>query len=231
MGEPAHNLAWLARHHFSRLRAAVFVCCLCPALWLSAEWASGSLGANPLNRLLHATGGWALSLLLVTLMVTPARRLSIVVAQAMQVRFGRRVSDWNRLIRLRRMLGLFAFFYAAAHAAIYLGFDAALDAGNVRADLQERPFMLLGMGAFVVLVPLAATSNKASMRTMGRWWRRLHLSTYLAVLLALAHVWMQLKVGQPPPARNSALLLLMLLARGLAWTRGDRGAGVEAKER
>ena len=231
MAAPVRNLAWLAKHHFGKLRVASFVLCLSPALWLAGEWLTGCLGVNPLNRLLHFTGRWALIMLLVTLTVTPARRLSVALAQAVHARYGKRVSDWNWLIRLRRQIGLAAFFYACLHALIYLGLDAGFDAANLRDDMQQRPFMLLGVLALALLVPLAATSNQAAMRALGRGWRRLHTLSYLIAMLALAHFGLQMKTGQIAPLPYAVVLALLMGARGLAWRRGDRAAAAEVNER
>jgi sulfoxide reductase heme-binding subunit YedZ len=231
MDQPVRNLAWLAKHHFGKLRLASFVLCLCPALWLGGEWLAGSLGINPLNRLLHVTGRWALILLIITLAVTPARRLSVKISQIVHARYGKRVSDWNWLIRLRRQLGLYVFFYACLHATVYIAFDAGLDVRAIRADALERPFILIGLAAFALLIPLAATSNQAAMRAMGGAWRRLHVLTYFVALLAVVHFWIQMKVGDKQPLPYTVILAVLLLFRLQAWRLGDRSAGVEVKER
>lgn len=231
MDAPVRNLAWLARHHFGKVRCASFGLGSMPALWLGVEWLTNSLGINPLNRLLHFTGSWALILLTVTLSVTPARRLSVWVSQSLHARFGKRVSDWNWLIKLRRQLGLFAFFYACLHLAGYVAFDAGLDLRSLRDDALERPFIFLGFAAFVLLVPLAATSNQAAMRALGGNWRRLHWLSYVIVILVMTHFWMQVKVGESRPMPYSLFLAMLLALRLTAWRLGDRSAGVEAKER
>ena len=231
MDPPVRNLAWLARHHFDKVRAACFLLCLSPALWLGGEWLADALGVNPLNRLLHFTGRWALIMLLVTLSVTPARRLSLWVAQTVHARYGKRLSDWNWLIRLRRQLGLFAFFYACLHLGVYLGLDAGFDGAALRDDVLERPFIVLGVVAFVLLLPLAATSNQAAMRALGTAWRRLHTLSYAIVVLAVVHFWLQMKVGHTTPLPYTVALVVLLAVRVLAWRRGDRGVAMEAKER
>jgi len=231
MNPPVRNLAWLAKHHFDRVRAVSFLLWLSPALWLGGEWLNDSLGINPLNRLLHFTGRWALIMLLVTLSITPARRLSVWLSQTVHARYGKRLSDWNWLIRLRRQLGLFAFFYACLHLGVYLGFDAGFDGAAIRDDVIERPFIVLGFAAFVLLIPLVATSNQAAIRALGRAWRQLHTLSYPVAVLAVLHFWLQMKVGHASPLPDSIALALLLVARVLAWRRGDRGAGVEAKER
>jgi sulfoxide reductase heme-binding subunit YedZ len=231
MNEPTRNLAWLAKHHFGKLRALSFVLCLSPALWLGAEHLSGALGVNPLNRLLHFTGSWALTLLAVTLSVTPLRRFSMKLSQTVHARYGKRISDWNWLIRLRRQFGLFTFFYACLHVAVYVTFDAGLDFEALRDDVLQRPFIVIGLGAFLLLVPLAATSNQAAMRSLGGHWRRLHTLTYAIAVLALWHYWAHVKVGNWSPVPYSIVVGLLLAFRVVAWRMGDRSASAEVKER
>lgn len=229
--KPARNLQWLVRHRFGAIRLASFLGCLAPAAWLITEWLTDSLGVNPLNRLLHFTGRWALIMLLVTLTVTPARRLSVWLSQTSHAHFGKRLSDWNWLIRLRRQLGLFAFFYACLHLAIYAGLDAGFDLGAILDDAHDRPFILLGFSGFALLVPLAATSNAYAIRTLGRHWQKLHSATYVIAILAIAHFWMQMKLGHTTYLPYALVLALLFAARILVWKRGDRGVVVEAKER
>lgn len=231
MAPPGRNLAWLAKHHFGKVRVVSFVLCLSPALWLGAEWLGGTLGINPLNRLLHFSGRCALIMLTITLAVTPARRLSLVIAQHVHALYGKRVSDWNWLIRLRRQFGLYTFFYAALHALVYVAFDAGPDLRLIRDDALERPFILLGMAAFALLLPLAATSNRAAMRALGRSWRRLHMLTYLIAILALLHFWVLVKVGDTRPLPDTIALVLLLALRLHAWRLGDRNTAIEVKER
>jgi len=228
---PRRNLAWLAKHHFGRLRWASFVLCLSPALWLLGEWWRDALGINPLNRLLHFTGTWAVTMLAITLSVTPVRRLSIKLSQLVHARYGKRLSDWNWLIRLRRQFGLFTFFYACLHLAGYVAFDAGLDLTAIRDDVLERPFILAGFASFVLLLPLAATSTQFAMRALGGLWRRLHLLTYGVAILAIVHFWSQAKVGEHRHLPYVAVLVLLLGIRLHAWLRGDRSTEGEAKER
>ncbi len=231
MGPPERTLAWLVKHHFGWIRTGCFVLGLAPALWLACETLSGSLGINPLDRLLRFTGRWALILLLVTLAVSPARRLSIAWSRHLSARWGRRVSDWNWLIRLRRQLGLFAFFYAALHLSLYLTLDSGFDAANLIADFIERPFMLVGLVAFVLMLPLAASSNQAAIRRLGRQWQRLHRLTYVIAVAAAVHFWLQMKADDVRPLPDSIVLAVLLASRALAWRRGERGPAQEAPER
>jgi len=231
MNKPEASLAWLARHHFGKVRAASFVLCACPALWLLGEWCAGALGINPLNRLLHFTGRWALIMLTVTLAVTSVRRLSVRLSQAVHARYGKRLADWNWLIRLRRQFGLFTFFYACLHLAVYVAFDVGLDLRSIRDDALERPFVLIGFAAFALLVPLAATSNQAAMRALGRAWRRLHMLSYLVAILGIVHFWLQAKVGDTRAMPYTFVLAVLLVSRLRGWWRGERGFGTEVKER
>jgi sulfoxide reductase heme-binding subunit YedZ len=226
-----HGLAAWAKHHFLAVRLTSFALCLSPALWLCAEWLTGSLGVNPLNRLIHFTGTWSMVMLIVVLSVSPARRLSIQISQAVHARYGKRVSDWNWLIRLRRQFGLFTFFYALLHLSVYVAFDVGPEFGLVYQDARERPFILIGLVAFALLLPLVATSNQASMRALGRRWRQLHAWVYLIAALAIAHFWMQAKVGDTSPAPFSILLAVLFLVRLRAWRQGERSVAVEMKER
>ena len=228
---PARNPAWLANHHFGHVRRVSFMIWLSPALWLGGEWLIGSLGINPLNRLLHFTGRWALTMLIITLAITPARRLSVRAAQALHARYGKRVSDWNWLIRLRRQLGLFSFFYACLHLAIYVAFDVGPELVSIRDDALDRPFIALGFAAFTLLIPLAATSNQAAIRALGKAWRRLHTLSYAIAVLAALHFLMLVKVGDTRPWPYALMLAALLGGRLLAWWRGDRAASVEVKAR
>jgi methionine sulfoxide reductase heme-binding subunit len=215
---------------FAWVRAASFVLCLTPALWLAGEWLTQSLGINPLNRLLHATGIWALVMLTLTLAVTPARRLSVCLSQTVHARYGKRLSDWNWLVKLRRQWGLFVFFYASLHLVIYLAFDLGIglpiNLGALRDDVLERPFILLGFAAFVLLVPLAATSNPWAMRRLGRAWKPLHRLSYVVAVLALVHFWTQSKVGD-----WHALPYTLAIGALLAWRLWDRRSGDEVPVR
>jgi methionine sulfoxide reductase heme-binding subunit len=205
-----------------RACAICFVLCASPALWLAGAWATAGLGPNPLDRLLHVSGRVALLLLLVTLAVSPLRRLSVQLARAVHAHTGKRLADWNWLIRLRRMLGLFTFFYALLHMGLYAVLDAGLSWAALRDDLAERPFIGVGWIGLVLLAPLAATSTNAAMRALGVWWRRLHLLAYAAAVLGLAHYAMQARLVQDAPWPEAAALLLLLAGRLRAWWRGER---------
>ena len=155
------------------LKPALFVLWLVPFLRLFLLGFQGGLGANPIEFVTHSTGFWALTFLCLTLTVTPLRRLT----------------GWQWLIRLRRMLGLFAFFYAAAHLTTYVWFDQWFSVEDIVKDIWKRPFITVGFAAFLLLVPLAITSTNRMMKRLGRRWAQLHRLIYPIVLLAVVHFW------------------------------------------
>jgi methionine sulfoxide reductase heme-binding subunit len=174
--------------------------------WWLRHGVSG-LGANPIERVLHHTGWWALILLLLTLAVTPARRLT-----------GR-----NQLIRLRRPLGLFAFFYATLHLAIYVGLDQLFAWAFIVEDIVERPFITVGLAAWLLLLPLAITSTRGWIVRLGRRWVLLHKLVYLATALGVLHYFWRVRADTRAPVLL-ALTLVALLALRIRWTRRARGA-------
>lgn len=193
------------------LKPAVFVLLLLPAVLLVAGLIRGTLGADPVAALLWQTGLWALRLLLASLAVTPLQRLT----------------GWRWPIRFRRQLGLFAFFYACLHLAVYAVFDRSLDLAAVWEDIVERPFITVGALAFLLLVPLAATSTRAAVRRLGPRWQQLHRLVYLAAGLAVLHYLWLVKADLRPPLIYVAILAALLLLRLPApqsWRRGSRSA-------
>lgn len=178
-------------------RGAVFLLCLLPLIGLVADAINGNLTANPIENLTHRTGWWALVLLMVTLAITPVRRL-----------FG-----WNRPVRYRRMLGLFAFFYASLHVAIYFGLDQLLSFDYILEDIAERPFITVGFLAWLLLIPLAVTSTRGWIRRLGKRWQRLHRLIYVSAILAVVHFLWAVKVDVREPLTFGAVLSLLLLLR------------------
>ncbi len=153
-------------------RVVVFVLALLPFLWLLYGAAVGSLGADPADALALETGRWSLRFLLISLAITPLRELT----------------GLNRLIRLRRMLGLFALFYASLHLLVYLMFLLEWRWSEILEDIAQRPYITVGFLAFLILVALGATSTKGMVRRLGKRWKRLHRLVYLAAGLALLHL-------------------------------------------
>ena len=190
--------ATLLRPGFGWLKAGVFALALVPLGVIVAAAFEGDLGANPVETLIHHFGEWALRLMLVTLAVTPVRRLS----------------GWNQAVRLRRMLGLFAFFYAVLHLATYVVLDRSLLLDELLDDLGERPYIMVGFAAFVLLVPLAATSTNAMVRRLGgRRWRRLHRLAYVAAIGGVVHFWWLVKADVREPLIYAAVLALLFVLR------------------
>lgn len=191
----------------------VFAACATPAvLMLLAAFGHGpmELGADPVRRLIHACGITALNLLLVTLAVTPVRELT----------------GWRDLLRLRRMLGLFAFFYALSHFTVYMTLDQWFDFRAIGADILKRPYITIGMLALLLLVPLAVTSTNRMMRRLGRRWNKLHRLIYVITGLGLWHFWWQVKADIREP-----LLYAGIFAVLMAWRLKARFWPARAPER
>ena len=178
----------------------VFGLCLLPLARLIVLGVSGGLGANPIEFITRSTGTWTLVGLLLTLSITPLRRLS-----------GR-----AELIRYRRMLGLFSFFYACLHFVTYIWLDQFFDLTAIAKDIVKHPFITVGFTAFVLLIPLAATSTHAMMRRLGRRWQQLHRLIYPIALLAVVHYLWLVKKDLTTPLVYGAVALVLLALR-LRW--------------
>ena len=194
---------------FYRLtKPLIFLLCLVPLimLWFRAfEWLGLSLGPNPVEALLHDLGRWGLKFLLLTLAVTPLRRWT----------------GWNWLIRFRRMLGLFVFFYISLHFLTYAILDQGLDAGIIIDDVIKRPYITLGMTGLLLLVPLALTSTKGMMRRLGKRWQKLHRLVYVIAIAGVWHFYWQVKLDTLD-ATIYALILAVLLATRVYYARRVR---------
>jgi sulfoxide reductase heme-binding subunit YedZ len=189
-----------------RIKAALFVLALAPLARLVAAAFTGGLGVNPIEFVTRSTGTWTLSLLLITLSVTPLRR----------------ITGWNWLIRMRRMLGLFAFFYACLHLITYVWLDQFFDPAAIVRDVIKRPFITVGFAAFVLLVPLAATSTNAMIRRLGgKAWQRLHYLVYVIAVLGVIHYWWLVKKDVTQPMLFAAALALLLAYRVVHRLRGQ----------
>ena len=181
----------------SAFKALVFILALVPLARLAAgalyfpDW----LGANPAEFITRATGDWTLRFLLVTLAVTPLRRLA----------------GWSWLLRLRRMLGLYAFFYAVVHLSSYLAFDQLFSIPDILHDIGKRPFITAGFTALVLLVPLAITSTNAMVRRLGaKRWLALHRLVYVIAPLGVLHFWWMVKRDITEPAIYGLILAILL---------------------
>jgi methionine sulfoxide reductase heme-binding subunit len=182
----------------SLVKPLLFAVSLGPLVWLSLGAWQGSLGANPIETITRATGVWTLRFVLVTLAVTPVRWLT----------------GWNDVIRLRRMLGLFAFFYGSLHLLTYVWLDQFFDWAAIAKDVVKRPFITAGFSAYVLLVPLALTSTAGMIRRLGgRRWRRLHRLAYVTAALGVVHYWWLVKLDTRPPRNYGILLAALLLIR------------------
>ena len=192
------------------LRAALFVVSLIPAVWvvaaLASDYFNGTrlLGSNPIKEAEHFTGRWVLRFLIVTLAVTPIRQ----------------TLGWNWLQRYRRMFGLFAFAYAMLHLSIYFLLDLELVWGDLWADIVKRPYITIGMAAFLLLVPLAATSTARMVKRLGgKRWARLHRAVYVVVVLGTIHFWMAVKRDITLPLVFALIFALLLGYRLARWRR------------
>lgn len=189
---------------------------LLPAGLLFYRYKQGSLGINPLEMLMHTTGKWALIMLLMTLCMTPLRRGLVKLSLYLHSGYGKRLSDWNWVIRLRRMIGNYCFFYAALHLFVFLHYDIDWNWFSFLEETQEKPYIFAGVSAFVLLSPLAFTSTDGMMRRLGRNWRRLHRLVYLILVIVLLHFWWQVKTGVFTPWPYTLLGMLLLGYRVVA---------------
>jgi len=176
------------------LKVVLWLGALAPGAWLVTGIFRGWLGANPIETLTHVTGMTTLVLLLLTLSVTPVRRLT----------------GWNPVIRLRRPFGLFAFFYALCHFSIWFVFDMVFNVGWMLQDIAERPYITVGMAAFLILMPMALTSTRGWIRRLGRKWSTLHKGIYVAATLGVVHFYWLVKADTRLPVLLGACLLVLL---------------------
>ena len=179
----------------------VFCVSLLPLVWLCWLAWQDRLGANPVETLSHRTGDWSLRFLLLTLAVTPLRRLS----------------GWNWLLKFRRMLGLFAFFYVCLHLGVYLIFDQFFDPSAILEDIAKRPYITVGFAGFLLLIPLAATSTNGMIKRLGRNWQRLHRLVYLIGMPGVVHYWWLVKADISEPLLYAGLLTMLLGYRAWWW--------------
>jgi len=176
-------------------RTLVFINCLVPAVLLATDFARGRLGANPLDFMTEATGTLALIFLLLSLAVTPLRRLT----------------ELNWLVKFRRMIGLYAFFYLSLHFLTYLWFDKFFNFTEIVTDTTRRPFILVGFTAFILMIPLAVTSTNNMVRRLGgKNWNRLHKLTYVCAILGVTHYFLLVKSDITQPLAYATLLAALL---------------------
>ena len=186
------------------IKPLVFAAALTPAGLLVYGFYTNDLTANPLDYITDQTGTWALALLVISLSVTPIRRLT----------------GWNPIIKLRRMLGLFSFFYALLHLLTWVVLLNFFDLNEMVKDVFKRPFITIGMATFLILLALAVTSNQFSIRRLGRRWQRLHQLAYAAAIGAVIHFWWLVKEDVTEPRRWMVMVTLLLGLRAWwAWKR------------
>ncbi|HEB79581.1 MAG TPA: sulfoxide reductase heme-binding subunit YedZ, partial [Rhodospirillales bacterium] len=189
------------------LKPVVFVLCLTPLAWLAWRAGFAGLGANPVETVNRFLGDWTLRFLLITLAATPVRLLT----------------GWAGMVRLRRMLGLFAFAYAVLHAANYAAVEQSLIWADIWADVVKRQYITAGALTFLMLVPLAATSTKGMVKRLGgKRWKRLHQLVYLAAIGGVVHYLMMVKADLLQPLIHGGILALLLGTRAAAHLANTR---------
>ncbi|CAM3291835.1 conserved hypothetical protein, UPF0191 [Cupriavidus taiwanensis LMG 19424] len=205
------GLATLAPQRVRALKVLIWVLALLPFVRLLYLGATGQYGANPLEFVTRSTGTWTLVMLCLTLAITPLRRLT----------------GWNWLIRMRRMLGLFAFFYGLQHFLLWIGVDRGFDVAYMIKDVYKRPFITVGFTAFMLMVPLALTSTNGMVRRLGgKRWQALHRLVYAIAVLAILHYWWH-KAGKNDFGEVSiyAAVVFVLLGMRLWWRLRKPAAG------
>lgn len=200
------------RDRVRAVKAVIWVLGLVPATLIVVDYLRGRLGANPIEEVLHRLGWWALVILLMSLAITPLRR----------------ITGWNRVIRYRRLVGLFAFAYATLHLLGYVVLDQWFAWRYIAEDIAERPFILAGFSAWLLLLPLAVTSTTNWIRQLGRRWVILHRLAYMAAALGTLHFFWRVKADTREPILFVLVLATLLLlrtppvSRKLAEWRGRR---------
>lgn len=179
------------------LKTAAWIAAASPGAWLAFEFWQGRLSANPIEEIMHRLGWWGLAFLVGSLAITPIRR----------------VTGWNRIIRYRRFLGLWAFAYLTTHFLSYLVLDQFFAWGYILEDIAERPFILSGFAAWLLLIPLALTSTKGWIRRLGRRWTTLHKLVYLSAVLGLLHFYWKVKADTREPLVFALIVLVLFILR------------------
>jgi len=191
------------------VKAIIFLLALIPFIRLVIGGITDGLGANPIEKITRSTGYWTLTLIMVTLAITPLRKLT----------------GWHWLTRTRRMLGLFAFFYVCLHFLTYLVLDQFFDWDSIIKDIIKRPYITVGFPSFLLLIPLAVTSNNAMIKKLGgKRWRWLHRLVYAVAVGGVVHYWWLVKKDLTNPVIFAAVLAVLLGFRLVYWWRGKRVA-------
>jgi sulfoxide reductase heme-binding subunit YedZ len=196
--------------YFTLLKAALFLASLIPLTRLGWYGYSGQLGANPIEFITRSLGTWTLAFLLITLSITPLRKLS----------------GWSWLVKLRRMAGLFAFFYALLHFITYIWLDQFFDLSSIYKDVIKRPFITIGFAAFIMLIPLAITSTNAMMKKLGgKRWQMLHRLIYPVAIFGVVHYWWLVKKDITQPLVYAVVLAALLGYR--LWLKWEKNSPSE----
>jgi len=195
------------------LKPIVFLACLIPLGRLGWKAFNAGLGANPIQVITWSTGAWTLVLLMVTLSITPVRKLTR--------------QYW--LIQFRRMFGLFAFFYACLHFTTYIWLDQFFDLHSMAKDVVKRPFITVGFTAFVLLIPLALTSTQASIRRLGKRWQMIHRLIYVTAVLGVIHYIWLVKKDIRKPVIYASILAVLFAYRLIIWAWARRASPASAQ--
>jgi len=187
----------LSRFQLGILKTLVFSVCLIPFGVITWDSVNNLLGAEPIQTLHFRTGDWALRFLLITLAMSPLQRL---LKSSLPVRF-------------RRMFGLFTFFYATSHLLVWLVLDQSLSLDNMLEDVPESPYIMLGLSAYLMLIPLAITSTAGMVRRLGKLWVLLHRTVYLIAIMGVVHFFWLTKLDYTEPLIYAALLVILLMFR------------------
>jgi len=205
----------MKRSNLILLKTLTWVACLWPLALLVEGAVTNTLGPDPTSKMALTTGYYTLLLLLLSLAITPVRRLS---------------PRLNWLIKFRRLLGLFAFFYATLHLLTYVALYSGFDVSAIAGDIAKRRFITMGVAAWLLLLPLAATSTNWAIRKLGgKRWSGLHKIVYLAAVCGVIHYWWQVKPGVLSPMRMTIVLAVLLLARPAwaLWEQWRKGSKVQ----
>lgn len=194
----------VSAQQIKRIKATVFLLALLPLVRLVVLGFMDNLGANPVEFVIRSNGTWALTFLMITLAITPLRK----------------ITGLNWLVALRRLLGLYAFFYAVLHFLSYVWLDQWFDWASITKDVAKHRYVLVGFAAFLCLIPLAATSNNAMMRRLGGNWQKLHRLVYPIAILGVTHYWWLVKKDLTQPIVYAMVLALLLACRAVFRKKG-----------
>jgi sulfoxide reductase heme-binding subunit YedZ len=204
------HLSKYVKQHLVGVKRLVFVLCLVPVAILFWEYQTDQLGVNKLERITRVTGIWALNFQLLALTITPVRRILASWMKIMRASYGKRLSDWNWLVKLRRMIGLYAFFYTCLHLLIFIWLDQDFGWYWILQEMLEKPYLFVGTLAFILLIPVALSSTDKAMRKLGKNWRRIHRTVYLIGALSVLHyIWLS-KLGKYQAIIYLVILVILL---------------------